>query len=414
MMTITGKNPVTERKELYRKSDIIFSTPQTIRNDILKDIIDLREFCLIVFDEAHRSVGNYSYSLIAKKFSEIPNYQILALTASPGATKSKIKEISSNLMIDKIQIKDRTDPDVAPYIKNVKDSKISVNMDDELVKIIQFLETAKKEKINELNKYGVLRTHRPTKTLLIRMQERLSKEKTEFSFANMSFIAEILKYDYLIELIETQTVYSAIQYIKEIEKSRITNKAAARILKNQNFLKASEILHNSKKENPKLEKMKEILENEIKLKKDFKVIIFSKYRDTIHKINEELKNLKNIAPVKFVGQAKRKGLGLSQKEQMQILNEFEMGIYNTLIASQIGEEGLSLNETDMVIFYEPVPSAIRKIQRAGRTGRTKEGSVITLIVKDTRDEIYYYIGKKKEEKMNTILRSWTKKNFLKS
>jgi len=67
-------------------------------------------------------------------------------------------------------------------------------------------------------------------------------------------------------------------------------------------------------------------------------------------------------------------------------------------------KGLDIAETSMVIFYEPTPSAVRKIQRAGRTARTMPGKVLILITKDTRDEAYYWVGHHKERKMNKILR----------
>ncbi len=94
---------------------------------------------------------------------------------------------------------------------------------------------------------------------------------------------------------------------------------------------------------------------------------------------------------------------MSQKEQIQTLNEFKMGFYNILIASQIGEEGLDIEETNLVIFYEPVPSAIRSIQRSGRTARTQRGKVIVLVTKDTRDDVYRWVAYKKEKQMFNIL-----------
>ena len=39
-----------------------------------------------------------------------------------------------------------------------------------------------------------------------------------------------------------------------------------------------------------------------------------------------------------------------------------------------------------MIFYEPVGSEIRTIQRRGRTGRHREGEVMVLVAEGTRDE----------------------------
>ena len=55
------------------------------------------------------------------------------------------------------------------------------------------------------------------------------------------------------------------------------------------------------------------------------------------------------------------------------------------------------------MFYEPVPSAIRTIQRRGRTGRQAKGRVIVLMAKSTRDEGYRWSAHHKEKRMHKIL-----------
>src|SRR3989344_1983521 len=112
----------------------------------------------------------------------------------------------------------------------------------------------------------------------------------------------------------------------------------------------------------------------------------------------------------FVGQQKKKGTGLSQKEQIGLIEQFKSNDFNVLVMSSVGEEGLDIPEVDVVIFYEPVPSAIRTIQRRGRTGRQKKGDVIVLVAKKTRDEGYRWSSYHKERMMEDILRK-LKKEF---
>ncbi|MFN3527665.1 MAG: ERCC4 domain-containing protein, partial [Candidatus Altarchaeaceae archaeon] len=59
---------------------------------------------------------------------------------------------------------------------------------------------------------------------------------------------------------------------------------------------------------------------------------------------------------------------------------------------------------DYVIFYEPIPSEIRTIQRRGRTGRGESGEIIILMTKGTRDEGYYWNAITKEKKMRAYLK----------
>ena len=107
-------------------------------------------------------------------------------------------------------------------------------------------------------------------------------------------------------------------------------------------------------------------------------------------------------PARFVGQAAKEGdKGLTQKQQLSIINDFKAGKFNVLIATSVAEEGLDIPSTDLVVFYEPIPSEIRAIQRRGRTGRKMAGKVIILITKGTPDEGYYWASKRKENALRT-------------
>ena len=60
-------------------------------------------------------------------------------------------------------------------------------------------------------------------------------------------------------------------------------------------------------------------------------------------------------------------------------------------------------------FYEPVASEIRSIQRRGRAGRAKAGEVVFLITKGTRDEVAYWVARRKEKKMRKIVAGWSER-----
>jgi Fanconi anemia group M protein len=108
--------------------------------------------------------------------------------------------------------------------------------------------------------------------------------------------------------------------------------------------------------------------------------------------------------VRFVGQAsKGTDTGLNQREQKEIIDKFRAGDYNVLVSTSIAEEGLDIPATDLVVFFEPVPSEIRTIQRRGRTGRKQAGRVIVLVTRDTRDEAYLWTSRKKEMQMRREL-----------
>ena len=107
--------------------------------------------------------------------------------------------------------------------------------------------------------------------------------------------------------------------------------------------------------------------------------------------------------VRFVGQGSRVGdKGMTQKQQKEILDKFRDDKFNILVATSVGEEGLDIPSTDVVVFFEPVSSAIRMIQRRGRTGRNRPGEVFIFVTKGSRDEAAFWSSRDKEQKMHDL------------
>ncbi len=403
IVLITGKISPKKRKEIYKNAKIICETPQTIKNDIENEILDLSNFSLIVFDEVHRAVGNYAYPFIAKFYKSKSKYpKILGLTASPGSTKEKIEEICKNLFIEGVEIRSEYDEDVEPYVKKIETEFIKINLPEDLKSIQETLKNALKRRLERLKEYNI---HIKTKKELLETQKKISKKisigKKPILFYILSLLVESIKIWHLLELLETQSVKAAKIYLQKIKKGK--TRSDKNVLKDPEFQKA---LFKIEKvgEHPKIEKLKEVIRKELK-EKEKKIIVFSHYRDNIRHLYELLNEICN--PAILIGQAGEGGL--TQKEQINIIKDFNLGVYNCLITSPIGEEGLHIPSADIAIFYDTVPSEIRAIQRRGRVGRTKVGKVIFLITKGTRDESYYWSAYRKEKKMKKMLREMQKK-----
>ena len=111
----TGLVAPKTREELWKKSIIIFSTPQGLENDIISNRVNLKEVSLLGVDEAHRAVGDYAYVFVAKQYVKRADYpRILALTASPGSDLEKISEVCKNLYIEDIEVRTEEDLDDKP------------------------------------------------------------------------------------------------------------------------------------------------------------------------------------------------------------------------------------------------------------------------------------------------------------
>ncbi len=110
-------------------------------------------------------------------------------------------------------------------------------------------------------------------------------------------------------------------------------------------------------------------------------MIFSQYRESVYEITELISTHPEIKAMSFVGQSGEKGdrKTVTQKEQLLVISKFRDGGYNTLVSTCVGEEGLDIGEVDLIICYDSQNSAIRLIQRMGRTGRKREGRIVVLL-----------------------------------
>ena len=409
IILLTGKVRPEDRVELYKRARIVIATPQTIENDIENNRIDLSDFSFAVFDEAHRAVKEYSYSYVAKKFRLQSRYPlIMGLTASPGAAQERIQEICDNLFIKKVEIRSESDADVESYVQPVETETIYVDMPEEFKKIKVLLEEVLKDDLYWLKEHHYTFTYKPTKKMLLDTQRKIigsymRGSKNYGAFWAMMRTAGAIKISHAVELLETQGVKFLYDFLKRIEKSK--KRTDVRVFKDprvREAVKLCEELSISDIEHPKLRKIVEVTKDLITKKPDAKIIVFANYRAAVEKINKIL-NDAGINSEVLIGQAIKEGRGLTQHQQVDILNRFKLGEFPVLLGTQVIEEGIDVPSIDYAIFYESVPSEIRSIQRRGRVGRQSIGKVILLITKDTRDEIYYYSSLKKEKKMKGML-----------
>jgi Fanconi anemia group M protein len=401
MQIIMGTMPPGERQDLYDKR-IIFATPQTIANDLENRRFSLAGFGLLIIDEIHHAVGRYAYPRIAEVFLKESNGRILGLTASPGEDRKKIDEICRNCGIENVEIRTEESEDVIPYMKEKEVDWINVELPKRFDKVREMLKKAYEKRLDRLRKLGFLRTGMVSKKLLLKLQADLSgriKQGDKRAFIGISFTAQAIKIEHALGLLETQGISVLENYWK---KMRSGTNSDMRLAKDADISASMSITHEFFEEgirHPKIGKLCSLVTEQLRERPDSKIIIFANYRDSVKEIVSVLSGLDNINPVEFVGQRE----GMTQKEQAKRLDDFRSSRHNTLVCTSVGEEGIDIPAMDLAIFYEPVPSAIRSIQRRGRVGRTDVGKIVILITKDTRDEAYYWVAKNKEKRMHKTI-----------
>ena len=407
----TGEVTGPEARDLlWRENKIIVSTPQVIRNDLKAGRFDLEDVSLIVFDEAHRAVGDYAYVDVAAAYKEVPARLVLGMTASPGSSAEKIVEVCGNLGITAVEIRTEYDPDVVSYVQDVDIERIPVDAPDEAKAIRNLLTAVYDDQVTRLKKIGYLEGKpRPSVADLLaagaEIRGRLDAgQKDGRLYGAMTAQAIAMKANHAATLAETQGMSALRTYFEKMERES-KSKADLQFLKDERVKQALEIARTTSAEHPKLTKAASVVLDQFRRKPDSKIIVFTHYRETAELMTSTLGRLHpQIKPMRFVGQGSRgEDVGLTQAEQKAIIDRFRGGELNVIVATSIGEEGLDIPQVDLVVFYEPVPSEIRTIQRRGRTGRNARGRVVMLVTKDTRDEAFFYSARRKERKMHVEL-----------
>lgn len=422
IVSFSGEISPARRQDLWKKSRIVVATPQVVENDILSNKIDLSDVSLIVFDEAHRAVGAYSYVFIAENYRKRkPDGRILGMTASPGNEIERILEVCRNLGIDNIEIRSKDDPDVKPYVQDIDISWKKVELPHEFLRVINLLKEALSQRLKALKEAGALESSSLSKIsrkILLEIQEKIQRSIREGRISNTLFTLaslqnEALKIYHALELLQTQGSTALKRFFEKLKVeagSKGGSKASKVLIKDPLIMEAIAYTNDLEIDHPKIDEVVRIVKEEFERNPDSRVIVFTNYRDTSMKVEEVLRGYPSIKPVRFVGQAvKGEDKGLTQKEQAEILERFRKGEYNTLIATSVAEEGIDIPSTDLVVFYEPIPSEIRTIQRRGRTGRRRTGKVIILVAKGTPDEGYYWSALRKEKRMRRELEILRKK-----
>jgi ERCC4-related helicase len=408
---LTGENPPEERDYLWRRSRFVFATPQTVRNDVRHGRIDLNDVVLLVFDEAHRSVKDYSYTELAKVYKETAwTPLILGLTASPGGSREKIGEITRNLFIDRVESRSEEDEDVKGYVEKTDFEGRRVALPEEYAQMLTIIRDIYNEKVNKLVAGGFLPKARLYKSMLLQARATiLARLKTGggnkgYLYGALITQAQAIIVNHALELAETQGVDVLLKYLKRLREKPEQGKSAAALLKDERWLMLEEEAKKAQSvEYPKLTEIRKIAKEQFSAKPTSKMIVFSQYRDTIETIIETLAK-DGVSSHRFVGQAnKADSEGMDQKKQTDVLERFAAGEFKVLVSSSIGEEGLHVPDVDLVVFYEAVPSEIRAIQRKGRTGRTMRGSVIVLLAEGTVDEAYFYSSLRREKIMKSMV-----------
>lgn len=409
LVRVNGSIPWQKREQKMRDARLIVATPQVIRNDVQRGVLSLADVSLLVLDEGHHASGNHAMAQLADLYNQQSvDGLLLAATASPGSNEQVIGELIRRLGVQRIVSMRRDDALLAPHAVNLESIVVELEVGDELRELAAPFEAWLERLVETLRRSGVyvqqgMITSKGLNDARGRAGRLIATERKD-GWRMAKIVADCSRVLTLINLLLCQGVDAARSYILRNTKARENEPKLARFIDSTQIAILRSRLEDSPEMHIKVPRTKQLVAEQLGLDPQSRVIVFATLRDSVHSLTRALNEVPGVIAESFIGQSSRGDEGgMSQKAQIASLDRFRAGECNVLIATSVGEEGLDVPSADRVIFYEPVASEIRTIQRRGRTGRHKEGFVFTLVAKGTRDEGVRHASRAREVRMQRVL-----------
>ena len=407
IVVFTGEVRPDNRAELFEDARVVIATPQVVENDLVGNRITMAEVTHVTFDECHRATGDYAYTYIAERYHEQAERPLATgMSASPGDDEESILNVCENLGIREVAVMTDEDADVVEYTHRTDVDWKRVELPETVIEIRDSLQEVIKDRLTQLKELGVTGKTQPDMSerdiheIQGKLQELMNNDQSE-GYQGMSLLAEVRKLRTAVTYAETQSVESLRRYFerqRNAARASGSSKASQRLVSEPKVREAMRKAEDFDDLHPKFRQTRMLLAETLGIENGERVIVFTESRDTAETLTDFLSG--HFETEKFVGQSDTDGSdGMTQNQQQETLDRFRDGEFEVLVSTSVAEEGLDVPEVDLVLFYEPVPTAIRSIQRKGRTGRQTEGRVVVLIAEDTRDEAYFWKARQDEKRM---------------
>lgn len=402
----------------------------------------------LVLDEAHKATGDYAYTHVIELLEKgaCAKFRIVGLSATPGTSIKAIQGVIETLRSVKIEARTDEDPTVAPYIHTKRVEFVICeqnNWQREIERMISAIVNPLLENLRERNVLHTYGNATLTSYSIFKAKETYIKNCGGSGSAHGGIVSIFLAAHTLVQL--RNDCHQSLGVVKQklLRLKNYPNRGAiSTIVKSSEFdaLLAkvievtggggaangnSEVVRPAKMD-PKLRKLCSLLEHHFEREKachnSSRVIVFAQFRDSVNEIVKCLEHLKPLIRSRhFIGQNKGAGTtskttkkkknardentnikdhtdvlpslderlgGMKQAEQYKAIKDFRNNVFNVLVCTSIGEEGLDIGDVDLIINYDVLRSPIRTIQRAGRTGRKRDGRVVSLITEGQEEQTH--------------------------
>ncbi|KAL0271485.1 UNVERIFIED_CONTAM: hypothetical protein PYX00_008566 [Menopon gallinae] len=446
---LNGNMTHANRKKQWESKKIFFLTPQVFNNDLARGNVKAENIRCIVIDEAHKALGNQAYCQVIRSIKPFnTHFRVLALSATPGDDMNMVKQVIENLMISHLELRNEEDPDIKPYLHEKKVETIVVKLDNQILEIKdQFLRAVDKyirplmrhklipQSFSSINPFSLVLKQRQfvqdsniSPGLRGVMMSNFSVAISLFHALEELLIHGMRSFVTKLKCLQTgqgstskannrlvndDDIKSLIEHVESIlgpdhNVSFDANASLTRILDEIDSIKIDyEIVYS----HPKFVALEKIIQEHFEsFKESTRVIVFCKSRQCTGEICNFLARFRPLVkPMIFIGQSQSSGgivtKGFNQAAQLTVMKKFREGVYNTLIATCVAEEGLDIGEVDLIINFDSGKNSNTQVQRSGRTGRKRDGRVVNLVTEGKEHQNYNISvskGKKMSKKLSNV------------
>ena len=440
---ITGATKAEDRALWYKHCRVFFATPQTVQNDVRNGLLPAAQVVCLVVDECHRAVGRYASAGLVTDLrahgGAAARFRVLGLSATPGSSHDAVQQVIANLNIARVEFREDTDPDVAPFTHPRLLEKVVVRASGSLAecreKLLRSLEATVTGLADRGFAFGANGVENINRFVFIQAQKALranpglaNRGRADAGPGGLAAAHLLLEQAMLLSSLREQLDLHGAEVAWQYLQSQQSRNGLRRLREEsppfKSFYARLEHIVSQGAYNPKVEELKNILKENLVPEggaaepgrggaggggggtlesrgSPGAAIVFTTLRNSVGSILKGLAGEPGLRAQAFVGQGGSRGRseshgapaaearkGMSQKQQKEVLKNFREGRFNVLVATCVAEEGLDIPEVSLIVCFDTSASPGRNTQRIGRTGRHGQGKVVYLLSAGKEEKDY--------------------------
>jgi ERCC4-related helicase len=393
-ISLVNSTSVKVRQDQYSSSDVFIMTPHLLRNDIFRQIVSLKDFSLIIVEEAHLAKGKHA---IVKLFEIFHQNKLFVRTV--GYTSfffkdfQEIDEVCKNLLITKIEFGKEKSFILTSLETNFNEKIITIPINKSMYNFCSELNRYIREYQSFLKKRGVnkpLTVRREFPDFIMHVRKEYNHDQQRILIRKA---VELINFQTLKELVEASGINAAIKYLENLEMKNSETKGDEKVSNiHSSFVRTPifrELLLELKTiskdtDHPKFHRLVQLM-NELKEKNQlssFFIIVNNK--TVIKNLSTFLKNsgLDNVILQKN-----------QTKERENTLSKFLKGEIRVLLSTKLIEL-----EADAIIFFNNPVKYSDYLER-----RNKDSDVYILLTHRSNEERVFHKFRNREKIVGKIL-----------